>query len=68
MRLKDMTAPPPNYRSTIALAIPAAEYVIFPGTRGVIAKLTNASDPDIQAKTTELFDKHGLGQRPTLCP
>jgi hypothetical protein len=67
MRLKGMTAPPANYRETVALAIPAAQYVVFPGTKGLIANLSNASDPDIQAKTTELFDKFNLGQRPNLC-
>jgi hypothetical protein len=67
MRLRDMNAPPANYRATVALAIPAAEYVVFPGTKGLIAQLSNASDPDIQAKASELFDKFNLGQRPALC-
>jgi hypothetical protein len=67
MRLKDMATPPANYRATVALAISAAEYVVFPGTKSLVTNLSNASDPDIQAKTTELFDKFGLSQRPTLC-
>lgn len=67
MRLKGMTSPPANYRATVALAIDAAEYVVFPGTRGIIGNLSNASDPDIQDKANELYDKFNLGQRPKLC-
>jgi Fungal chitosanase of glycosyl hydrolase group 75 len=67
MRLKDMVTPPANYRATIALVIPSAEYIVFPGTKGLVTNLTNASDADIQAKTSELFNKFGLGERPKLC-
>jgi hypothetical protein len=67
MRLRDMTTPPANYRATVALALPAAEYVVFPGTKGQLAHLSNASDPDIQAKAQALFDQFGLGTRPQLC-
>jgi hypothetical protein len=68
MRLKGLTAPPANYRTTIGLAIPAAEYVVFPGTKGLLPNLSNASDPDIQTKAAELFETFNLAQRPRLCP
>ena len=70
MRLRGLTAPPANYRTTIALKIEAnagAEYVVFPGTRNLIPNLSNASDSDIQAKTQDLFNQFGLGTRPRLC-
>jgi hypothetical protein len=68
MRLRDMTTVPANYRSTIELAIPSAQYVVFPGTKDLIPNLSNASDPDIQAKAQQLFDQFSLSQRPQLCP
>jgi hypothetical protein len=68
MRLKGMTNQPANYRATIGLVVPSAQYIVFPGTRTLISNLSNASDPDIQAKTQQLFDQFNLGQRQQLCP
>jgi hypothetical protein len=68
MRLKGLTTTPANYLATVGLAIPSAQYVIFPGTKNLITNLSNASDGDIQAKTQQLFDQFNLGQRQQLCP
>jgi hypothetical protein len=68
MRLRGMTAPPANYRATVALGIRSAEYIVFPGTGNLIPNLTNSSDDDIQAKAQQLFDQFGLANRPRLCP
>ncbi len=71
MRLRDQTAPPANYRETLRLKFEAsagAEYVVFPGTRSLIPQLSNQSDPEIQSKTVELFERFNLAQRPRLCP
>jgi hypothetical protein len=67
MRLKKQEAVPKNYRATIGLAIPSAQFVVFPGTKGLVPNLSNASDPEIQAKTQELFEKFKLGERKRLC-
>jgi hypothetical protein len=68
MRLRGTPTVPANYRATVALALGAAQYVVFPGTVGMVSNLSNASDPDIQAKTQQLFDQYRLGERPQLCP
>jgi hypothetical protein len=71
MRLRDQTAPPANYRQTLRLKFETsagAEYVVFPGTKSLLPNLSNASDPDIQAKAAELFERFNLAQRPRLCP
>jgi hypothetical protein len=67
MRLKGETQPPANYRSVLKLKIASAQYVVFPGTRALIPNLSNASDPDIQVKAKELFEKFDLGKRKRLC-
>jgi hypothetical protein len=71
MKLRDMTAPPANYRDVLKLKFEksaGAEYVVFPGTRNLIPQLSNQSDPEIQAKAQQLFDQFNLGTRPSLCP
>lgn len=61
MRLRGMTTPPANYRATVGLAIPSAEYIVFPGSR--LPNLSNASDPAIQAEAQRLFERFRLGER-----
>ena len=38
MRLRDVPTVPANYRATIALKIPSAQYVVFPGNKGPSSK------------------------------
>ena len=68
MRLRGQTAIPGNYRQTLALALPAAEYFVFPRTASLIPNLSNASDVDIQKQAKLLYDKHKLAERTRLCP
>lgn len=63
MKLSGMTAVPANYRATVALQIPAAEYIVFPGTKGAISKLSNDSNGDIQSEAQKLSDTFKLGER-----
>jgi hypothetical protein len=67
MRLKGRTQPPANYRGVLQLVIDSAQYVVFPGSKSLIPNLSNASDPDIQTRAKELFDKFDLGKRTKLC-
>jgi len=67
MRLRGLTAVPANYRATVALALPAARYFVFPGTANMISSLSNASDPEIQTKARQLVDRYHLADRADPC-
>jgi hypothetical protein len=62
-------AMPGNYRESVALSDGRAdyEYVIFPGSRSKLKKLSNQSDPEIQKLAEKLFQTHDLDASKPVC-
>jgi hypothetical protein len=63
MSLHGSTTAPSSYRGVLALSLPRAEYFVFPGSYGDIAKLGNQSEGDIQTAAKTRAAQYAVDKR-----
>ena len=59
---------PANYRAVVALALPAADYLVFPRTAGEVANRSNDSGEAIATAAAAALGRHGITGTAPVCP